>query len=94
LDPHAGRSGTTSLQARRGHRCARHGGEVDDGFNWVSYGSAAEVARQQAVEEILDKLTERQSDALRNMTHNWVMFLRVCIGRAWALRLTWIESGP
>ena len=46
--------------------------QVDEGFNWISHGSAAEVARQQAMEGILDKLTERQSDALRDMTHHWV----------------------
>ena len=45
--------------------------QAEDGFNWISHGSAAEVARQQAMEEILDKLTERQSDALRDMTHYW-----------------------
>ncbi|KZR88734.1 hypothetical protein MITS9508_01911 [Synechococcus sp. MIT S9508] len=46
--------------------------QVDDGSNWISHGSAAEVARQQAMEEILDKLPERQSGALRDMTHHWV----------------------
>ena len=46
--------------------------QVDEGFNWISHGSAAEVARQQAMELILDKLPERQSDALRDMTHHWV----------------------
>ena len=46
--------------------------QVDEGFNWISHGSAAEVARQQAMETILDKLTERQSDALRDMAHHWV----------------------
>ena len=46
--------------------------QVDEGFNWISHGSAAEVARQQAMELILDKLPERQSDALRVMTHHWV----------------------
>ena len=46
--------------------------QVDEGFNWISHGSAAEVARTQAMETILDKLTERQSDALRYMTHHWV----------------------
>ena len=46
--------------------------QVDEGFNWISHGSAAEVARQQAMEIILDKLPERQSDALRDMTQHWV----------------------
>ena len=46
--------------------------QVNEGFNWISHGSAAEFARLQAMEEILDKLTERQSDALMDMTHHWV----------------------
>ena len=46
--------------------------QVDEGFTWISHGSAAKVARQQAMEGILDKLTDRQSDALRDMTHHWI----------------------
>ena len=38
--------------------------QVDDGFNWISHRSAAEVARQQAMEAILDKHPERQTETL------------------------------
>ena len=41
--------------------------QIDEGFNWISNGSAAEVARQQAMEGILDKLTDRPIHALRDM---------------------------
>ena len=66
--------------------------KAEDGFNWISHGSAADVTRQQAMEAILDKLTEEQSDALKDMTHNWVTTQQGTEHHTWGLSLAWIKS--
>ena len=46
--------------------------QVEEGFNWVSHGSASDVARKQKLEQMLQQLTERQQSALRDMAHHWL----------------------
>ncbi|QNJ15921.1 hypothetical protein SynA1840_00366 [Synechococcus sp. A18-40] len=45
--------------------------QVDEGFNWISHGSAAEVARQQAIEVVVNGLKGNQADALQDMVNHW-----------------------
>ena len=46
--------------------------QVEEGFNWVSHGSASDVARKQKLEQMLQQLTERQQSALRDIAHHWL----------------------
>ena len=45
--------------------------QVDEGFNWISHGSAADIARQQAIDAVVDGLQGNQADALQDMVNHW-----------------------
>ena len=38
---------------------------------WICHGSGEEVAQAQAIQEVIDKLEDRQHQALRDMAHHW-----------------------
>ena len=45
--------------------------QVEDGFNWISHGTASDVARRQAIEVVVNGLKGNQADALQDMVNHW-----------------------
>ena len=44
--------------------------QVEDGFNWISHGSASDVARRHAIEVVVNGLRGNQADALQDMVNH------------------------
>ena len=45
--------------------------QVDDGFNWISHGTASDVARRKTIEVVVNRLKGNQADALQDMVNHW-----------------------
>ena len=45
--------------------------QIDDGFDWKLHGSASDVARQKAIQDVVDGLKGRSEDALQEMVTHW-----------------------
>ena len=43
---------------------------------WICHGSGEEVAQAQAIQDVIDKLTDLQHQALRDMAHHWNATMR------------------
>ena len=43
---------------------------------WICHGSGEEVAQAQAIQDVIDKLTDVQHQALRDMAHHWNATMR------------------
>ena len=45
--------------------------QIDDGRDWMLHGSGAELAFAQRIEEVIEKLNDRQSEALAVIVDHW-----------------------
>jgi len=45
--------------------------QIDDGRDWMLHGSGAELALVQRIEQVIEKLNDRQSEALAVITDHW-----------------------
>ena len=45
--------------------------QINDGYDWKLHGNAAKIAKIEAVQEIVDDLTERQTLAIEDISDHW-----------------------